>query len=242
MNVEAEQSQVRTQSDGALARGCDMRLRWQPPRPTAAVIDRHARGLAHEARAYAAGDLDISKKACLAVFTSLPPDHRGRAGLRETGSCPANDPLARGIPPMPLRCRMGIGDTPAICFRFLLAARTATCSRLLPTPSTKTWRVLGQETRGACTNRRRCTWICTPPKNMRVHYFAKSVHFPAHRKARGFSRAFFVMPAIGVFFKRTPDLDEEKLFDVSNLCCSTGYATVIKAVRAGASAMKARGA
>jgi len=57
----------------------------------------------------------------------------------------------------------------------------------------------------------------------------------------GFCTPGFLMLAVGVLEKR-PDLDGEDLIDVlsANLCRCTGYENIIKAVRAGAAAMKAR--
>jgi aerobic carbon-monoxide dehydrogenase small subunit len=62
-----------------------------------------------------------------------------------------------------------------------------------------------------------------------------------HALQCGFCTPGFLMLAVGVLEKQ-PDLDEEKLVDIvsSNLCRCTGYANIIKAVRAGAADMKAR--
>jgi aerobic carbon-monoxide dehydrogenase small subunit len=51
----------------------------------------------------------------------------------------------------------------------------------------------------------------------------------------------FSQLAVAVLEKR-PDLDEEELLDIlsSNLCRCTGYANIIKAMRAGIADMKAR--
>ena len=57
----------------------------------------------------------------------------------------------------------------------------------------------------------------------------------------GYCTPGFLMLAVGVLEKR-PDLGDEELIDLlsANLCRCTGYENIIKAVRAGAAAMKAR--
>ena len=57
----------------------------------------------------------------------------------------------------------------------------------------------------------------------------------------GFCTPGFLMLAVGVLEKR-PDLGDEELIDLlsANLCRCTGYENIVKAVRAGAAAMKAQ--
>ncbi len=57
----------------------------------------------------------------------------------------------------------------------------------------------------------------------------------------GFCTPGFLMLAVGVL-EREPDLGDEELLDLlsSNLCRCTGYQNIIKAVRAGAKAMRGK--
>jgi carbon-monoxide dehydrogenase small subunit len=57
----------------------------------------------------------------------------------------------------------------------------------------------------------------------------------------GFCTPGFLMLAVGVL-EREPDISDEALLDVlsSNLCRCTGYANIVKAVRAAAKEMRAR--
>ncbi len=57
----------------------------------------------------------------------------------------------------------------------------------------------------------------------------------------GFCTPGFLMLAVGVL-EREPDIGDEDLLDVlsSNLCRCTGYQNIIKAVRAGAKAMRGK--
>jgi carbon-monoxide dehydrogenase small subunit len=62
-----------------------------------------------------------------------------------------------------------------------------------------------------------------------------------HTLQCGFFTPGLLMLAVGVLEKR-PDLDDEELVDIlsSNLCRCTGYANIIKAVRAAAADMEVR--
>ncbi len=62
-----------------------------------------------------------------------------------------------------------------------------------------------------------------------------------HALQCGFCTPGFLMLAVGALEKR-PDINHEELVDLlsSNLCRCTGYENIIKAVRAGAVAMKAQ--
>ena len=62
-----------------------------------------------------------------------------------------------------------------------------------------------------------------------------------HALQCGFCTPGFLMLAVGILEKR-PDLGDEELVDIlsSNLCRCTGYANIIKAVRAAAADMKVR--
>jgi carbon-monoxide dehydrogenase small subunit len=62
-----------------------------------------------------------------------------------------------------------------------------------------------------------------------------------HALQCGFCTPGFLMLAIGVLEKK-PDLNDEEIVDIlsSNLCRCTGYENIIKAVKAAATAMKAR--
>ncbi|MFZ0424584.1 MAG: (2Fe-2S)-binding protein [Xanthobacteraceae bacterium] len=62
-----------------------------------------------------------------------------------------------------------------------------------------------------------------------------------HALQCGFCTPGFLMLAIGVLEKK-PDLNDEEIVDIlsSNLCRCTGYENIVKAVKAAATAMKAR--
>ena len=62
-----------------------------------------------------------------------------------------------------------------------------------------------------------------------------------HALQCGFCTPGFLMLAVGALEKR-PDLDDEELIEMlsANLCRCTGYENIVKAVRAAATAMKAR--
>jgi carbon-monoxide dehydrogenase small subunit len=62
-----------------------------------------------------------------------------------------------------------------------------------------------------------------------------------HALQCGFCTPGFLMLAVGAL-ERNPDLNEQEIVDIlsSNLCRCTGYENIVKAVKAGAAAMKAR--
>jgi aerobic carbon-monoxide dehydrogenase small subunit len=62
-----------------------------------------------------------------------------------------------------------------------------------------------------------------------------------HALQCGFCTPGFLMLVVGALEKK-PDLNDEEILDIlsSNLCRCTGYINIIKAVRAGAAAMKAQ--
>jgi carbon-monoxide dehydrogenase small subunit len=57
----------------------------------------------------------------------------------------------------------------------------------------------------------------------------------------GFCTPGFLMLVVGAL-EKNPDLNDEEMLDIlsSNLCRCTGYQNIVKAVKAGAAAMKAR--
>jgi carbon-monoxide dehydrogenase small subunit len=62
-----------------------------------------------------------------------------------------------------------------------------------------------------------------------------------HALQCGFCTPGFLMLAVGAL-EKNPDLNEQEIVDIlsSNLCRCTGYENIVKAVKAGAAAMKAR--
>jgi carbon-monoxide dehydrogenase small subunit len=62
-----------------------------------------------------------------------------------------------------------------------------------------------------------------------------------HALQCGFCTPGFLMLVVGAL-EKNPDLNDEEMLDIlsSNLCRCTGYQNIVKAVKAGAAAMKAR--